>query len=109
MSGIISKCIAAPKAKTRDLAVQITLMYIEIEKCEAVQEEILKGMEHKNPKIISACVSAITQALRYGYILNVASLKGVYVTVSCSCLFSVIVILLYQELLNLISVSCEYR
>jgi hypothetical protein len=58
-------------------------MYIEIEKFEAVQEEILKGMEHKNPKIVSACVSAITQALRYGNILNVASqecdLKG------CSC------------------------
>jgi hypothetical protein len=68
MSGIISKCIAAPKVKTRELAVQITLMYIEIEKFEAVQEELLKGMEHKNPKIVSACVSAVTQALRCGYI-----------------------------------------
>lgn len=73
MSGIITKCIAAPKAKTRELAVQVILMYIEIEKFEAVQEEILKGMDHKNPKIVSACVSAVTQALRYGYILNVAS------------------------------------
>jgi len=73
MSGIITKCIAAPKAKTRELAVQIILMYIEIEKFEAVQEEILKGMDHKNPKIVLACVSAVTQALRYGYILNVSS------------------------------------
>jgi len=73
MSGIITKCIAAPKAKTRELAVQIILMYIEIEKFEAVQEEILKGMDHKNPKIVLACVSAVTQALRYGYFLNVAS------------------------------------
>jgi len=73
VSGIITKCIAAPKAKTRELAVQVILMYIEIEKFEAVQEEILKGMDHKNPKIVSACVSAVTQALRYGYILNVAS------------------------------------
>lgn len=64
MSKVIAKCIAAQKAKTRELAVQITLMYIEIEKYEAVQEEILKGMEHKNPKIVAACVSAITQALR---------------------------------------------
>jgi cytoskeleton-associated protein 5 len=64
MSGVIAKCIAAPKAKTRELAVQITLMYIEIEKYEAVQEEILKGMEYKNPKMVAACVSAITQALR---------------------------------------------
>jgi cytoskeleton-associated protein 5 len=73
MSGIITKCIAAQKRKTRELAVQITLMYIEIEKYEAVQEEILKGMEHKNPKIVAACVSAVTQALRYGYIFIVGT------------------------------------
>lgn len=73
MSGVIAKCVAAQKAKTRELAVQITLMYIEIEKYEAVQEEVLKGMEHKNPKIVAACVSVTTQALRYGYILIVGS------------------------------------
>ncbi|GLG98562.1 Protein mini spindles [Gryllus bimaculatus] len=64
MNGIVSKCIAAPKAKTKELAVQVTLMYIEIEKYEAVQEELLKGMEHKNPKIMAACVTAMTLALR---------------------------------------------
>lgn len=64
MAGIIAKCIAAPKTKTKELAVQITLMYIEIEKCEAVQEELLKGMEHKNPKTVAACVAAMTEALR---------------------------------------------
>nr|CAD7194945.1 unnamed protein product [Timema douglasi] len=64
MSGIVAKCIAAPKTKTKELAVQITLMYVEIEKQEFVQEELIKGMEHKNPKIVSACISAITQALR---------------------------------------------
>ncbi|XP_049764940.1 protein mini spindles [Schistocerca cancellata] len=64
MAGIVTKCIAAPKTKTKELAVQITLMYIEIEKCEAVQEELLKGMEHKNPKTVAACVAAMTEALR---------------------------------------------
>lgn len=63
MSGIVTKCIAAPKTKTRELAVQITLMYVEIEKQEAVQEELLKGMELKNPKIVAACISAVTLAL----------------------------------------------
>ncbi|XP_067640412.1 protein mini spindles isoform X4 [Eurosta solidaginis] len=63
MTGIVQKCIAAPKAKTKDLAVQVTLMYIEIEKHEAVLEELVKGMEHKNPKIVAACVSATTLAL----------------------------------------------
>ncbi|KOC71291.1 Cytoskeleton-associated protein 5 [Habropoda laboriosa] len=64
MNGIVTKCIAAPKAKTKELAVQITLMYIEIEKHEAVQEELLKGTEAKNPKIVAACISILTLALR---------------------------------------------
>uniref|UniRef100_A0A1I8P7A2 TOG domain-containing protein n=1 Tax=Stomoxys calcitrans TaxID=35570 RepID=A0A1I8P7A2_STOCA len=64
MSGIVQKCIAAPKTKTKDLSVQVTLMYIEIEKHEAVLEELIKGMEHKNPKIIAACVAATTLALK---------------------------------------------
>ncbi|XP_026670191.1 protein mini spindles isoform X2 [Ceratina calcarata] len=64
MNGIVTKCIAAPKTKTKELAVQITLMYIEIEKHEAVQEELLKGTEAKNPKIVAACISTLTLALR---------------------------------------------
>ncbi|KAL6427048.1 hypothetical protein ACFW04_009317 [Cataglyphis niger] len=64
MNGIVSKCIAAPKTKTKELAVQITLMYIEIEKYEAVQEELLKGTDAKNPKIVSACIATLTLALK---------------------------------------------
>ncbi|XP_055592597.1 protein mini spindles isoform X3 [Uranotaenia lowii] len=64
MSGIITKCIGAPRAKTKDLAVQITLMYVEIEKHETVLEELLKGTDQKNPKIVAACVATVTQALR---------------------------------------------
>lgn len=64
MSGIVQKCIAAQKAKTKDLSVQITLMYIEIEKQEAVTEELIKGMDHKNPKIVAACVAATSLALK---------------------------------------------
>lgn len=64
MSGVVTKCIAAPKTKTRELALQLTLMYIEIEKFEAVEDELIKGMELKNPKIVTACVNACTTALR---------------------------------------------
>uniref|UniRef100_A0A8W7NZH2 TOG domain-containing protein n=1 Tax=Anopheles coluzzii TaxID=1518534 RepID=A0A8W7NZH2_ANOCL len=64
MGGIVAKCIGAPKTKTKELAVQVTLMYVEIERQETVLEELLKGTEQKNPKIVAACVSAITLALR---------------------------------------------
>lgn len=42
---------------------QLTLMYVEIEKGEVVEEELIKGMEQKNPKIVAACVNAATTAL----------------------------------------------
>ncbi|KAF5285627.1 hypothetical protein FQR65_LT13108 [Abscondita terminalis] len=64
MSGIVSKCIAAPRTRTRELSVQTALMYVEIEKFEAVEEELIKGMDQKNPKIVAACINAITTALR---------------------------------------------
>lgn len=64
MSTIVNKCMGSPKKSIKDLAVQIALMYIEIEKHEVVLDELLKGSEHKNPKIAVACVATITQALR---------------------------------------------
>lgn len=64
MSGIVAKCIAAPKTKTKELATQVTLMYIEIEKQDIVLEELLKGMEHKNPKIVAGCIVATKLALQ---------------------------------------------
>ncbi|XP_045035689.1 cytoskeleton-associated protein 5 [Daphnia magna] len=65
MSGLIAKCLGAPKARTKDVAIQIALMYVEIEKYEIVQEEILKGIAaSKNPKVVAACIATLTQALR---------------------------------------------
>lgn len=47
------------------MAIQIALMYVEIEKYEIVQEEILKGIAaSKNPKVVAACIATLTQALR---------------------------------------------
>ncbi|KAH1013187.1 hypothetical protein HUJ05_012209 [Dendroctonus ponderosae] len=64
MSGIVLKCLAAPRTKTRELALQVSLMFVEIEKFDAVQEELLKGTEQKNPKIVAACIQTLTTALR---------------------------------------------
>jgi len=65
MTGLIAKCLGAPKARTKELAIQIALMYIEIEKYEIVQEELLKGIgSQKNPKVVASCIATLTQALR---------------------------------------------
>lgn len=39
-------------------------MYIEIEKQDVVQEELMKGMDQKNPKVVAACTAALTSALK---------------------------------------------
>lgn len=64
MSGIVLKCIAAPKTKTKELATQVALMFIEIEKQDAALEELVKGMEQKNPKIVAASTATVTLALK---------------------------------------------
>lgn len=64
VSGVVSKVFNQPKAKAKELGIEICLMYIEIEKGEAVQEELLKGLDSKNPKIIVACIETLRKALR---------------------------------------------
>ncbi|XP_065333081.1 protein mini spindles isoform X1 [Cloeon dipterum] len=63
MSNIVSKCLGAPKAKTKELAQQVALMYIEIEKQDAVMDELIKGFEQKNPKVVAACINTASMAL----------------------------------------------
>uniref|UniRef100_A0A8C5MTL3 Cytoskeleton associated protein 5 n=1 Tax=Leptobrachium leishanense TaxID=445787 RepID=A0A8C5MTL3_9ANUR len=63
VSGVINKVFNQPKARAKELGSDICLMYIEIEKAEAVQEELLKGLENKNPKIVVATVETMRRAL----------------------------------------------
>ncbi|CAN7938636.1 unnamed protein product, partial [Ixodes hexagonus] len=64
LAGLVSKCIAAPKQRTRELALEIVLMYVEVERHEAVVEELVKALENKNPKIVAGCVMALRECLR---------------------------------------------
>ena len=63
IEGIVTKCVAAPKAKTKEMAKQIALMFIEIEQPEKTIEELLKGFSQKNPKVVAGCVNIITSCL----------------------------------------------
>uniref|UniRef100_A0A4W6F474 Cytoskeleton associated protein 5 n=1 Tax=Lates calcarifer TaxID=8187 RepID=A0A4W6F474_LATCA len=51
VSGVVTKVFNQPKARAKELGTDICLMYMEIEKAEVVQEELLKGLDNKNPKI----------------------------------------------------------
>ncbi|XP_041650942.1 cytoskeleton-associated protein 5 isoform X2 [Cheilinus undulatus] len=63
VSGVVTKVFNQPKARAKELGSDICLMYIEIEKGEVVQEELLKGLENKNPKIVVACFETLRRAL----------------------------------------------
>lgn len=64
VSGVVNKVFNQPKARAKELGIDICLMFIEIEKGEMVQEELLKGLDNKNPKIIVACIETLRKALR---------------------------------------------
>ncbi|XP_060130408.1 cytoskeleton-associated protein 5 isoform X2 [Zootoca vivipara] len=63
VSGVVNKVFNQPKARAKELGTDICLTFIEIEKGEIVQEEILKGLDNKNPKIIVACIETLRKAL----------------------------------------------
>ena len=64
VDGLVLKCVAAPKAKTKELATQLCLIYCEIEAHEKVIEQLLAGFANKNPKVVSGCVNNVTECLR---------------------------------------------
>jgi len=82
VTGIVSKCLNA-RVKTKEAAISVCLMYIEIEKQDIVQvklhtvhmcllsclltyaqEEIMKGFTNKQPKIVAASIDVMKRALR---------------------------------------------
>ncbi|XP_062245038.1 cytoskeleton-associated protein 5 isoform X2 [Platichthys flesus] len=67
VSGVVTKVFNQPKARAKELGADICMMYIEIEKVEVVQDELLKGLDNKNPKIVVTCMDTLRRALsEYG-------------------------------------------
>lgn len=62
MPGLIAKCLNG-KAKAKEKATEIILMYIEAERQETVEEELIKGLENKQPKIVQACLEILRRAI----------------------------------------------
>lgn len=62
MPGLIAKCLNG-RPKTRDKAFEIIMMYIEAEKQEIVQEELIKGLDNKQPKIVQSCLEILRRAI----------------------------------------------
>jgi cytoskeleton-associated protein 5 len=61
---LISKCLNG-RAKMKERAFDIILMYVEIEKQVDVEEELVKGLENKQPKVVQACLELLRKGLSY--------------------------------------------
>ncbi|KAJ3170087.1 Microtubule-associated protein, microtubule dynamics during spindle orientation [Geranomyces variabilis] len=61
---VVDKTMGSNRAGTRQKGLDILLMYIEIDVAEPVIQEIIPGLDHKSPKNVSACVSAMRECLR---------------------------------------------
>jgi cytoskeleton-associated protein 5 len=64
VAGVVTKCLGATKARTKELGTDILMMYVEIEKQDVVIEELVKGLEQKNPKAVSGCITALIGIVR---------------------------------------------
>lgn len=62
MPGIVAKCLNS-RPKIKEKAYEVILMYIEAEKQEIVQEELIKGLENKQPKIVFASIEIMRTAI----------------------------------------------
>ena len=51
VEGLVTKCVAAPKTRTKELATELCLKYCEIEAQDKVIEALLAGFVNKNPKV----------------------------------------------------------
>lgn len=62
IAGIVAKCFNT-KPRLKEVAMEVCLMYIEIDKNEQTQEELVKGFASKQPKVAAACLETVVKAL----------------------------------------------
>ncbi|CAG0907626.1 unnamed protein product, partial [Cyprideis torosa] len=63
VSGVVAKCLGAPKVETREKGMAVVMMYVELEVPNLVMEELLKGTSVENPKVASASVATLNAIL----------------------------------------------
>ena len=61
---LVMKCLASVKQNVQKKAREILLLYCEIGRGDVVQDELIKGLQQKNPKAIVGCLKAITECLK---------------------------------------------
>jgi len=64
ISGCLSKSILQTRPRIKELNLEIILMYVELEKHQLVQDELIANFENKSPKIAVNCILYAREALK---------------------------------------------
>ncbi|ORX94275.1 ARM repeat-containing protein [Basidiobolus meristosporus CBS 931.73] len=65
--GVVEKCFGSTRAGTKAKAVELLLLYIEVDVPDPVVESVMTGLDSKVPKIVAATVFALKEIVRlYG-------------------------------------------
>ena len=64
ISGCLTKSILQSRQKIKELNQEIILMYVELEKQQIVQDELIANFENKSPKIAVNCILYAREALK---------------------------------------------
>ena len=64
VNGIITKCLNSTKQKTKDLGKEVIMLYVEAEKQDIVEEDLIEGLSNKNPKVVIGCIGCLREGLR---------------------------------------------
>jgi cytoskeleton-associated protein 5 len=62
IAGVVTKCLNA-RPKTKGKGIDLCLAYIKAEQSATTVEELLKGLENKQPKIVAGCLETVTKAI----------------------------------------------
>ncbi|KAJ2997979.1 Microtubule-associated protein, microtubule dynamics during spindle orientation [Globomyces sp. JEL0801] len=60
----IEKCFGSSRANTKSRAIELLLIFVEIDNPEYVVESLLNSLDHKTPKIVSTCVNCLTEIVK---------------------------------------------
>ncbi|KAL1917720.1 uncharacterized protein VTP21DRAFT_3554 [Calcarisporiella thermophila] len=61
---LVEKCLGSSRAGTRNKAVEILLMYIEVDVADPVVAEVLQGTSAKLPKLVAQAVAALREIVK---------------------------------------------
>ncbi|KAJ2737013.1 hypothetical protein IW152_000276 [Coemansia sp. BCRC 34962] len=64
VAGVVSKCLAATKAGTRALSLELLLLLSEVDNPGPVVAGVIEGFDAKQPKAVAAAVTAVREIVR---------------------------------------------